>query len=252
MAKFLTTAAVSYHLEKIINEAEDQLAIISPYIKANSRIREYITRKCWEPVLKANVDHPIATILIYRGKKRDPELEEWFRSLPYAVAGFNKDLHAKCYLNEKEALITSMNLYDYSQINNYEMGILISSDSEPELYNQIYEEVINIRRAMTEVHFDDGEIEDDWKEEHLFTSSDDETKIVLPESGFCLRCRTEIPLVLDRPYCNSHHRTWARFKNENWEEDYCHTCGVEHDTSMAKPLCLSCFRKYRGAFRATS
>ena len=37
MAKFLTTAAVSYHLEKIVNEAEDWLVIISPYIRANSR-----------------------------------------------------------------------------------------------------------------------------------------------------------------------------------------------------------------------
>ena len=250
MAEFLTTAAVSYYLEKIVNEAEDWLVIISPYIKANSRIQDYITRKCWEPIFKTNVDHPIDTLIVYRHETQDPELEEWFHSLPHAVVGFHEDLHAKCYLNEKEALITSMNMYDYSQINNYEMGILISSESEPELYNQIYEEVINIRNAITEVHFDDGEIEELWKREHLFAASDAETEIVLPEFGFCLRCQTEIPLVLDRPYCNSHYRTWARFKNENWEEDYCHTCGSEHDTSMAKPLCLSCFRKYRSAFRA--
>ena len=252
MAKFLTTAAVSYHLEKIVNEAEDWLMIVSPYIKMNSRIQDYIVRKCWEPILKTNVDHPIATVIIYRGKKRDPELEEWFRSLPYTVVGFHKDLHAKCYLNEKEALITSMNLYDYSQINNYEMGILISSDSEPELYNQIYEEVANLRSVMTEMHFDDGEMEERWKREHTFTSLDAETEIVLPKSGFCLRCKTKIPFALDKPYCNSDYRTWARFNNENWEEDYCHTCGAEHDTSMAKPLCLSCFRKYRSAFRTAS
>ncbi len=132
------------------------------------------------------------------------------------------------------------------------MGILVSSDTEPELYWQIENEVRRIRSVMTEVHFDDGEIEEHWKKDHLFTSSDAETEIVLQESGFCLRCQTEIPLDLDKPYCNSHYRTWARFKNEDYEENHCHTCGAEHDTNMAKPLCLSCFRKYRSAFRTAS
>ena len=252
MVEFLRTAAVSYHLEKIVNEAEDWLVIISPYIKVNSRIQNYIQDKCWEYLLKTNVDHPLDVVIIYRHGTQDPELEEWFHSLPYTLAGFCEDLHAKCYLNEKEALVTSMNLYDYSQINNYEMGILVSSDTEPELYGQIESEVRRIRTVMTEVHFDDGEIEEHWKKEHLFTASDAEPEIVLPEYGFCLRCGTEILCSLDKPYCNSHYRTWARFKNENYEENHCHTCGEEHDTSMAKPLCLSCFRKYRSAFRTAS
>ena len=57
---------------------------------------------------------------------------------------------------------------------------------------------------------------------------------------------------MDRPYCNSHYRTWARFKNADYEESHCHACGSEHDTSMAKPLCLSCFRKYRSALEMAS
>ena len=231
MAEFLTTTGVSYHLEKLINESEELLVIISPYIKMRTRVQDYIKNKCWES-LKANVDHPINTVIIYRHEKQDAELEEWFHSLPYAVVGFHEDLHAKCYLNEKEALVTSMNLYDYSEVKNYEMGILVSSESEPELYNQIYQEVINIKRGMTEVHF---------------ASSGIEPENALPESGFCLRCQTEIPFAMDRPYCNSHYRTWARFKNADYEESHCHACGSEHDTSMAKPLCLACFRKYRSA-----
>ncbi len=110
MAKFLTTVAVSYHLEKIINEAEDWLVIISPYIRVNSRIQNYIQSKCWEYLLKTNVDHPLTVVIIYRHETQDLELEEWFHSLPYTLAGFCEDIHAKCYLNEKEALITSMNL----------------------------------------------------------------------------------------------------------------------------------------------
>ena len=252
MAKFLTTTAVSYHIEKIINEAEDWLVIVSPYMKMNSRIHNYIENKCWEYITKTNVDHPLAVVIMYRHKSRDSKLEEWLQSLPYTLAGFCKDLHAKCYLNEKEALVTSLNLLEYSEINNYEMGILVSSDTEPELYGEIYDEVRNIRSVMTEVHLDDGEIEEYWKREHLYIPSDDEPEIVLPESGFCIRCGIEIPCALERPYCNSHYRSWARFKNEDYEEDYCHTCGNEHDSSMAKPLCPSCFREYRSAFKTAS
>ena len=47
MAKFLTTTAVSYHIENIINQAEDWLVIISPYLRVNSRIQTYIQNKCW-------------------------------------------------------------------------------------------------------------------------------------------------------------------------------------------------------------
>lgn len=32
------------------------------------------------------------------------------------------DLHAKYYINEKKAIICSMNLHDYSQTTNVEMG----------------------------------------------------------------------------------------------------------------------------------
>ena len=77
-----------------------------------------------------------------------------------------------------------------------------------------------------------------------------EPQTALPETGFCLRCGTEIPCDPEKPYCNSHNRSWARFKNESYEEKHCHTCGNDHSSSMAKPLCLSCFRKYGSVLRA--
>ncbi len=91
-------------------------------------------------------------MIIYRDEKQTPEVKSWLESLPNALIGFCENLHAKCYLNEKEALITSMNLYDYSQIHNYEMGMVVSQDEEPEVYSQIYDEAVQIRRAMTEVY----------------------------------------------------------------------------------------------------
>ena len=47
------------------------------------------------------------------------------------------NLHAKCYLNEDSAIVTSMNLYQHSQENNWEMGIKIDKSNDPVLYADI-------------------------------------------------------------------------------------------------------------------
>jgi phosphatidylserine/phosphatidylglycerophosphate/cardiolipin synthase-like enzyme len=60
-------------------------------------------------------------------------------------------LHAKCYLNENEAIVTSMNLYSFSQQNNDEMGIYVSKDDDPELYKEISNEVQRLLTISEEV-----------------------------------------------------------------------------------------------------
>ena len=44
-------------------------------------------------------------------------------------------LHAKCYINEHEAILTSLNLYEFSRQNNEEMGIYVKNQSEGVVYN---------------------------------------------------------------------------------------------------------------------
>ena len=48
-----------------------------------------------------------------------------------------------------------------------------------------------------------------------------------------------------QPYCKRCYRSWSRYKNEDYEEKHCHTCGKEHQATMSKPLCLVCYRKYK-------
>ena len=60
-------------------------------------------------------------------------------------------LHAKCYLNEKEAIVTSMNLYSYSQDNNDEMGIYVTKKEDPELYEEISNEAKRLLRISEEI-----------------------------------------------------------------------------------------------------
>ncbi|TOO53537.1 DNA repair protein, partial [Vibrio parahaemolyticus] len=46
---------------------------------------------------------------------------------------------------------TSLNLYEFSQVNNNEMGIFIDRDEDPNVYKDSYEEAQRIIRISDEV-----------------------------------------------------------------------------------------------------
>lgn len=54
-------------------------------------------------------------------------------------------------MNEEKCIITSLNLYEFSQINNNEMGILVLRDEDAEVYKDAYEEAQRIIRISEEV-----------------------------------------------------------------------------------------------------
>ena len=61
-----------------------------------------------------------------------------------------------------------------------------------------------------------------------------------PGAGYCIRCRTALPANPEQPYCDRCYTIWNRYKNATYEERYCHTCGIEHTTTLLKPLCVAC------------
>ena len=69
----------------------------------------------------------------------------------YIRTSFCRNLHAKCYMNEEMCIITSLNLYEFSQVNNNEMGILIQRAEDAQLYKDAYEEAQRIIRISDEV-----------------------------------------------------------------------------------------------------
>ena len=73
------------------------------------------------------------------------------RGLTYIRTSFCKNLHAKCYMNEEMCIVTSVNLYEFSQVNNNEMGILIRCAEDSQLYKDAYEEAQRIIRISDEV-----------------------------------------------------------------------------------------------------
>ena len=148
MARFLNTSALNYGLEKLIIQARKRIVLISPYLKFHERIKSLLATRDKEGV---------QIEVIYGKRELAPQTAAWLRSLEHVRVSFCQNLHAKCYIFDNQAaILTSMNLYEYSQVNNYEMGILVLASSsslslqeDGQLLASILQEVELIRQAST-------------------------------------------------------------------------------------------------------
>ena len=142
MAKFLSTTGVSHHLEELIKNSKDKLFLISPYLQFHPRVKdhlEYLHR------LKRDIR------VVYRENKLQVEESNWLEKQVGIRTSLCSTLHAKCYLNESEAIVTSMNLYAFSQQNNDEMGILVRKAEDPKLYQDIFNEANRLLTVSEEI-----------------------------------------------------------------------------------------------------
>ena len=228
MARFLDTTGVSHYLQQLINNANEKLILISPYLKINDRIKQSLEDK---DRLKIDVR------LIYGKNELQPAENNWLKSLRSIRSSYCENLHAKCYLNEKEAIITSMNLYEFSQVHNNEMGIYVHKDDDPELYNGIHEESMRLVRTSDEIKISVSKVPKDV---------DKAAKVSLRDKpDVCIRCHTEISLNPMAPYCKKCYNSWQQYGNDKYEEKYCHICGKPNNSTLIKPSCYSCYKSNR-------
>ena len=142
MAKFLNTSGTNFFLEELIKNAKERLILISPYLRLNDRIKELLEDK---DRLKIDIR------IVYGKSDLHPDEIKWMQKLDYVRVSFCKNLHAKCYMNESECIISSLNLYEFSQVNNNEMGILVRNYEDNEVFKDAYEEAQRIIRISDEV-----------------------------------------------------------------------------------------------------
>ena len=229
MAKFLDTTGVSNELAQIIKSAKEKLIIISPYLQISDRFKEML-----EDQDRMKLDIRI----IYGKSELQPQESNWLKSLKSVRTSICKNLHAKCYLNEKEALISSMNFYEFSQMNNNEMGIVVYKSDDPQLYNDINEEARRLIRISEEIKVT---IEKVIPKEELSGASE----------GHCIRCGDSIRMSPEHPYCLTDYGKWKKFEDETYIEKagFCHICGKSNASSMEKPVCIDCYKKNKKLFK---
>lgn len=192
MARFLNTSATNYFLEELIKNAKERLILISPFLRLNDRIKELLEDK---NRLKIDVR------VVYGKSELQPAEINWLTALTYLRTSFCRNLHAKCYINEEMCIITSMNLYDFSQQNNNEMGVLINRNEDPELYKEAYEEAQRIIRISDEVRISVETVE---KEAEAATDNDEPTTGKLTSSKLAQKLGIKTQELLDRLVLSGH------------------------------------------------
>jgi hypothetical protein len=165
-----------------------------------------------------------------------------------------------------------MNLYDFSQDENIEVGVKTEFSSLGNLASKmiigektvdqdaweyfqkvidhselLFKNVPEYESAMMGLtkRFKGIKNERDIISEH-FGKGTPTKSVQLPKNvtttatqlGFCIRTGEKIPFNPLKPYSDKAYKSWAQYKNPNYKEKYCHKTGQTSDgkTSMANPI----------------
>ena len=220
-------------VKKIIENATDELVLVSPYNDYSVPLTE--------AVAKAAETVRIVAVCREEQKAQESKHFQWLSSVGADVHLVSR-LHAKIYYNESKAIITSMNLLKSSATDSKEIGFIISDTG---MRDQIREYVQRDLIAHSQ-HLAPASKVAKPKPPAARPPQAEPTKT--PDPGFCIRCTEEIPYNPEYPLCRKDFRTWNKYQDPNYPERYCHLCGHERaNISFTKPLCRSCHRKVTAA-----
>lgn len=251
-------------LYRLISEAERYLYLVSPYVSLD-KLRTLVRH------VQVALSRGVKVKLVIREKDVSTGSNDVLASEslpPLWDAGLEafvvKDLHAKIYLSEKNALMTSLNLLESSFNNSIEVGTWLTAGT-PEyemlirfLGQELKPSLVKVpaqpstgssaptaakksssRTGSQSKGGSDGEGGFLKTVEAVLRAAVD----VLPHSGgFCIRCGESVDYDPGRLLCGEDYSVWKRYADPTYRESYCHACGEPSNTSMAKPLCLDCFR----------
>ncbi len=148
-------------------------------------------------------------------------------------------LHAKLYWFEKNfGILTSANLVDGSFEKSTEVGLLVPFGGLHEQLRGWIES--NIEQTMRPIA---GEFQSSRLNGHTRLNPNRKVPSKDPQGGYCIRCGKGIPADPKKPFCYDHYKNWSAFSNPNYEEKFCHICGRTAETSMARPMCYTCFKR---------
>lgn len=261
MAQFLKGSTINSRLERIFESAQRNIIIISPYIKLHSKIKEVLRDK--------RSVHKVQLTMVFGKNEEDLSKSlnkddfTFLSEFPNVEILHEPRLHAKYYANENSALLSSMNLYDYSQNNNIEFGVYVETstisfggnsldadafdyfakviDNSQCLFRKIpkYEKgIMGIGRKYLESEIQVDHLSEIYGETAKKSISANQINQSISIKGYCIRTGEEIPFNPDRPMSSNAFRTWNRYGDENYPEKYCHFSGEESngETTYAKPI----------------
>ena len=120
---FLKGSELNTALEHLIEDADNYLYLICPYFHLHEKLKVELKDKKDQPQLK---------IIVMFGKNEEgihkslrKEDFDFLRTFPNIEIRYEPKLHAKYYASEDRAIITSLNLLQYSHDHNIEIGVVM-------------------------------------------------------------------------------------------------------------------------------
>jgi hypothetical protein len=273
---FLKGSELNTALEHLIEDADNYLYLICPFFHLHEKLKVELKDKRDQPNLK---------IVIMFGKNEGgiqkslrKEDFDFLKTFPNVEIRYEPKLHAKYYASEDRAIITSMNLLQYSHDHNIEVGVIMdvkgilgnisdmvsaANKAEVESYTYFekiiknselkYQRVPLFNKAMFGLKSEyrgSEEIVNILDEIYVplfkpVSASKSETVESAEKSGHCIHTGETIPFNLKKPYCRQAYRTWSQSSNRHDAERFCHYSGEPSngETSLANPILRKNWRK---------
>jgi RNA polymerase-binding transcription factor DksA len=279
MARFLKGNDLNAELEKIFETAEQNIILISPYIKLHERYKSSLLTKLHNENIEITVLFGKNENDMSRSMKQEDF--DFFKQFPNIEILHEERLHAKYYANESKAILTSMNLYGYSQNNNIEAGILIENsltkdkniDNETwEYFKTVLEQaellfekrpVFEKKNFFNSTKYIKSKVEIDKLSDFFNNKSykkvskkntskreDVSTKNIKNGIGYCIRTGKEITFNIEKPMQYEAFKMWNKYKNPDFAEKYCHFSGElsNGNTSVDRPILNKNWKKAKEKF----
>jgi phosphatidylserine/phosphatidylglycerophosphate/cardiolipin synthase-like enzyme len=255
----LSGTDISGEVLKLIDGAKERLLLVTPYFDPWDRLKMEIRRACGRPGLRVG--------LLLRGgedkEKQEAKAAE-IRSFGAAVEYLSR-LHAKIYLSESTAIVSSMNLLKSSAIDSWEVAIRLDRTADAAGYadvqraaGELVQRAVEERKMNTPTGFAavtrvfEAALQELTKSAAPAAPARQASQKAAPRpargrapAGACIRCAASIALNAERPYCATCYASWVRYQNPEYGENHCHSCGAVTPTSMVKPLCRTCWSASR-------
>lgn len=138
-AEFLSSVGVSYQIDRIISEANGEIILLCPRLKLHESI-----------LLRLNqADQRNVRITVVYGQERNQiRGQRWYRDLRNLRILYHDRLNSMIYSNEKEMIVTSMELSEMSAGATTDMGVLITKLRDRKAFEDgMYEQELLIEHA---------------------------------------------------------------------------------------------------------
>lgn len=234
-ARLLKPHQISSEILELIERSDRHAVLVTPYVKLWGMLEQSLER--------ARNRGTRLTFFV----RAEPKIELVAKSLHqrYGAEVISlRDLHAKLFVGDTRAIVSSMNLYDVSQSRNFELAMLFEQRQDVEhIRRECVDEGL---RHMSPVMKLDGAFKDDVAAEQARLV---ELERQLEAAGHCVMCGVRVDLERRmKPYrvrctiCYSRDPEMDPYRDRTRR---CFLCGKPHGGALSAPYHAECALKMK-------